>query len=170
MNICCSRRKFYIGRENSVRWHREFAYRRHVSGNRLANRKKHLMNYSREFLINLLNLVLLTIATLAIYYLVHALFRIDSKDFVKTVIFVSLIASLFIGVANSLILTILDAVVKNDKINKYLSFIPTILITVFVFITFRKDGMLTVYSVSLILFLTNVLRLRRKVKFNSDNR
>jgi len=25
-----SRRKFYLGRENSVRWHREFAYRRHV--------------------------------------------------------------------------------------------------------------------------------------------
>jgi len=32
LNVCFSRRKFYLGRENSVRWHREFAYRRHVSG------------------------------------------------------------------------------------------------------------------------------------------
>ena len=30
LNVCFSRRKFYLGRENSVRWHREFAYRRHV--------------------------------------------------------------------------------------------------------------------------------------------
>jgi len=30
MNVCFSRRMFYLGRENSIRWHREFAYRRHV--------------------------------------------------------------------------------------------------------------------------------------------
>ena len=30
LNVCFSRRKFYLGRENLVRWHREFAYRRHV--------------------------------------------------------------------------------------------------------------------------------------------
>jgi len=128
------------------------------------------MNYSREFLINLLSLILLTIATLTIFFFVNAIFRIDSKDFVKTVIFVSLLASLFIGVVNSLVLIILDIFVKNDKMNKHLSFIPTILITIFVFIIFRKDGMITVYSISLILLLTNILRLRRKVQSNSDNR
>ena len=31
MKVWFSRRKFYLGREYSVRWHREFAYRRHVT-------------------------------------------------------------------------------------------------------------------------------------------
>lgn len=33
LNVCFSRRKFYLGRENSVSWHRELAYRPHVMSN-----------------------------------------------------------------------------------------------------------------------------------------
>jgi len=52
LNVCFSRRKLYLGRENSVRWHREFAYRRHVMCN--AQRNISLMKPKyKEFIFSL---------------------------------------------------------------------------------------------------------------------